>query len=145
MLERTAQLFGDMGTMIRCPRKALYEQKMNFFLTENQWFLEEVCEYMEQSEDKEKAAKEVAVNFTGQVFSAFSKKNKIKSYVQADLNMYMVYYVFPAILKTDRSYAEPLVQEICSEWGRCFKDSKIRYASYEEIYNSINEKILGIF
>lgn len=145
MLERTERLFRDMGTMIRCPRKNIYEQKMKYFLAENQWFFDEVCDYMEQHEDKEAAAREISVQFTQRVFDAFSKKNTIKSYVQADLNMHMIYYVFPAILKMDRSYTGLLADEICREWGSCFKDSRIRYASYEEIYNHINEKILGIF
>lgn len=145
MFDKIEYLFRDMGGMIRCPKKNIYEQKMNYFLEDRKWFLEEVTEWMEQSECKGDSAKELSRQFTQQVFDAFSRKNRIKPYVQADLNMFMIYYVFPAILKTEKPYARLLADEICREWRERFQDSNIRYTSYEELYNNINEKILGIF
>ena len=74
----------------------------------------------------------------------FSVGDRIKGKVQVDLNFFMIYYVFPAILLTENEHAVLLADEICSAWGNHFKDSKIKYTEYDKLYVSFHDKIFGI-
>ena len=74
-----------------------------------------------------------------------SKKGKIDSRTQVDLNFFMIYYVFPTILGTEHEYAKLIADSICSAWGKRFKESQIQYTDYDTLYGSFREKIFGIF
>ena len=91
------------------------------------------------------AAKEIAEVFVEAVKSRYEVKGKIKGTVQADLNFFMIYYVFPAILKRNHEYAKLLADTLCETWGSSFKNSKIGYTDYETLYKAFREKIFGIF
>ena len=67
------------------------------------------------------------------------------SAVQTDLNFFMIYYVFPAILLTEHDDAKLIADHLCSRWGEKFKNSKIQYTDYDSLYVSFREKIFGIF
>lgn len=144
MLEQVETMFDDMRDMMKKLKKASYEKNMSIFREKNEHFLQEMAQYVEQAEDKETAAKEVAVVFTGAVKNRFSVKGKIKPYLQTDLNFFMIYYVFPAILLTESEYKDLIAKSVCEEWGGKFVDSKIGYAGYDEIYGGFREKIFGI-
>lgn len=73
------------------------------------------------------------------------EKGKIDSAVQTDLNFFMIYYVFPAILLTEHDDAKLIADHLCSRWGEKFKNSKIQYTDYDSLYVSFREKIFGIF
>ena len=62
-----------------------------------------------------------------------------------DLNFFMIYYVFPAILMTQSDNAKMMADTLCETWGKSFKDSKIAYTDYDSLYSSFREKIFGIF
>ena len=74
-----------------------------------------------------------------------TKKGKIDSRTQVDLNFFMIYYVFPTILGTEHEYAKLIADSICSAWGKRFKESQIQYTDYDTLYGSFREKIFGIF
>lgn len=65
--------------------------------------------------------------------------------VQTDLNFFMIYYVFPAILKRNHEHAKLLADTLCDTWGSRFKNSKISYTDYGTLYNAFREKVFGIF
>ena len=90
-------------------------------------------------------AKEISKVFIAAVKERFEKKGKIKGYIQMDLNFFMIYYVFPAILMTQHEEAKLIADTLCEDWGNSFKDSKIGYTDYDTIYNSFKEKIFGLF
>ena len=77
-----------------------------------------MTEYTENASDKETAAKELAVDFTDKVYDAYvsPKKGKIDSAIQTDLNFFMIYYVFPAILLTEHDDAK-LIAELSADLG----------------------------
>ena len=101
--------------------------------------------YTEQAEDHDAAAGVVADAFVTTVKEAFSVNGRMKSRMQADLNFFMIYYVFPALLLTENEYADLLAKSICNLWGQTFKDSRIGYADYDKIHGAFREKIFGIF
>lgn len=120
---------------------------MEAFIENHGHYFREMTEYTENASDKETAAKELAVDFTDKVYDAYvsPKKGKIDSAVQTDLNFFMIYYVFPAILLTEHDDAKLIADHLCSRWGEKFKNSKIQYTDYDSLYVSFREKIFGIF
>lgn len=64
---------------------------------------------------------------------------------QRDCNLFMVAYVFPAILECRNSYYKPLTKAIEKAWAKAFKSSKIKAATFETINSGFHKKILGLF
>jgi len=145
MLDQVAVVFEDKKKMLRRLKKASYERNMNEFREKYEHFLLEMLDYMAQHAEPERAADEVSEIFTEKVREAFTVRGKISGPVQTDLNFCMIFYVFPAILLTERPDAKLLADRLCEKWGKSFKNSQIGYTDYESLYNSFNEKILGLF
>ena len=145
MLEDVAVMFDGMTDMMKKLKKASYEQNMKGFRERNGHFFQEMTQYVEAAQDKEEAAKEIAVVFADSVEEAFSTRGKIKPRIQADLNFFMIYYVFPALLLTESEEKDLIAKSIRNEWAAKFKDSNIRYADYDVIYGAFREKIFGLF
>lgn len=145
MLNQVETMFDNMVIMMKKLKKATYEKNMNAFRESHGHFFEEMVRYAEGSQNQEAAAKEVAVVFTDAVKKRFSVKGKIRPRTQADLNFFMIYYVFPAVLLTESETKNLIAESIRDEWAAKFEDSNIRYADYDKIYSGFREKILGIF
>lgn len=145
MLENVGSMFDGMLDMMKRLKKASYKKNMEEFRERNGHFFREMIQYVEQKEDKEAAAKEIAVVFTDAVREKFSVRGKIKSRTQIDMNFFMIYYVFPAILLEESEVNDLIAGSIRDEWEAKFKDSKIQYADYDRIYGAFREKIFGIF
>lgn len=63
-----------------------------------------------------------------------------------DINLFMIYFVFPAILLTHSEYAGRLADAIRDEWRGHFKNSaQLSYTTFEEISGTFQEKFLGLF
>ena len=146
MLENVGSMFDGMLDMMKKLKKASYESHMKGFRERNGHFFQEMIQYVEQKEDKEAAAKEVADVFTDAVKETFSVRGKIKSRTQIDMNFFMIYYVFPSILLTNSECARILADAIRDEWRGRFRDSaQIGYTTFEELCGTFQEKFLGIF
>ena len=144
MLDHVETIFDNMTGMIRKLKKASYRKNMEIFQEKNGYFFREMVQYTEQSEDKETAAREIAERFTGAVWDGFSKRGKMNSLTQMDLNLFMIYYVFPAILLTEDEDAVLIADRIRDTWAAKFKDSNIQYVDYDKIYESFQVKLFGI-
>lgn len=147
MLENIASMFDNMKEMMKKLKKKSYEKNMGEFLEVYGHYFTEMTEYIDSQEEKEDAAKTIAVSFVDAVENRFASgsRKKISSHLQADLNMFVIYFLFPAILKTEHAEAKTIADAICAEWGARFKDSKIGYTDYDTLYASFREKIFGIF
>lgn len=145
MLNQVATMFDNKEEMMKKLKKKVYEKNMGEFRQRNGHYFQEMTAYMDGKTDKEEAAREIAEVLTEAVKEQFTVKGKIKPRTQADLNFFMVYYVFPALLLTEHENATLLADTICSVWSGKFKDSKIGYTDYDKLYGAFNEKIFGIF
>lgn len=147
MLNGLETMFDNMNGMMKKLKKKSYEENMKLFLNKNQHFFQEMTDYLDQANDHEKAAGEVAELFADTVETTFGRgaKQKIPSRTQADINFFLIYYVFPAILKTEHKDCRLIADSICKEWDRRFANSKIGYTDYDSLYQSFREKIFGIF
>ena len=144
MLNQVETMFDDMEKMIKKLKKKQYEENMENFMAAYEAYFLEMETYMSEN-DSQTAAKEISQVFVDAVKERYEVKGKIKGYVQADLNLFMIYYVFPTILKRDHEHAKLLADTLCETWGSSFKDSKIGYTDYDSLYKSFREKIFGIF
>ena len=145
MLQGIEGIFQDMQIMMKKLKKATYEKNMNAFLEENRHYFDEMALYVAAAKDKEKAAGEIAKDFADKVEQKNTVKGRINGRLQADMNFFMIYYVFPAVLMADEVNGKLTADAICREWGARFKDSKIGYADYDPIYGGFRAKIFGIY
>lgn len=145
MLEQVETMFEGMQPMMKKLKKASYEERMRNFRRKHGHYFEEMTAYLDSTEEKEPAADEIATVFVTAVEGHFTQKGRIKGPLQADLNLFMIYYVFPALLLTEHSEAKLIAESLCKAWGKTFKKSNIGYTDYDTLYKSFNEKILGLF
>lgn len=145
MLNHVETIYDNMTGMMKKLKKASYCKNMEAFQEKNGHFFQEMIQYTEKSEDKETAAREIAERFTDAVWDSFSKNGKIRSITQADLNLFTIYYVFPAVLLTGSDDATMIADHIRDAWTAKFNDSNIQYMDYDKIYESFQEKIFGSF
>lgn len=146
MLEQAGTMFDDMEAMMDRIKKKVYKERMEIFRGKNADILKEMTGFVESAEDKKESAAQVAAAFADAVEERFGKKGKISGRSQMDINLYMIYYVFPSILLTKSECAEILADAVRDEWRGRFRDSaRINYATFEELCGNFQEKFLGIF
>lgn len=145
MLEGVEKIFDEMQPMMKKLKKSSYEKNMFDFREKHSHYFLEMTDYMRKAQNKEKASEEIAAAFVDKVEKNYTRKGKISGRVQADLNFFMIYYTFPAILLTGSEYAKMLADTLCAEWGARFKESKIGYTDYDTLYKGFRDKIFGIF
>lgn len=144
MLKNVASIFDNMVPMLKKVKKKNYEERMKSFRNDYGHFIDEMIGYINEAAETESAIEEVAHTFTTDVKKKYEAKGKINGRVQADMNFFMIYYVFPAILLTEDQHADELAKGICENWNKVFK-CNIGYTTYEKLYGSFREKIFGIF
>ncbi len=147
MLDHVETVFEEMKPMMKKLKKKTYETNMEEFLEKHGHYFYEMTDHVGNVDDKSAAADELARTFTEKVEKAYisPKKGRIEPVVQLDLNFFMIYYIFPAILKTEHEDARLVADHLRDEWNRRFKDSNIQYTDYDSLYASFREKIFGIF
>ncbi|MDE5938622.1 MAG: hypothetical protein K2H37_06040 [Lachnospiraceae bacterium] len=146
MLEKAGTMFDNMEAMMYRLKKKAYKERMGEFREKNEEILSEMTEYVEQAEDRDAAAAQVAKALADAVEKRFAKRGKISGRSQMDINLFMIYFVFPAILLTQSEYAGKLADAVRDEWRGRFRNSEqLGYTTYEEISGTFQEKFLGLF
>lgn len=141
-------MFDNMEAMMYRIKKKVYAERMEQFQEKNRALLAQMLGFVEQAEEQRRgeAAAQVAKAFADAVEARFAKRGKISGRSQMDINLFMIYYVFPAILLSGSECAVPLADAIRDEWRGRFRDSaQIGYTTYEEISSTFQEKFLGLF
>ena len=144
MLQQVEAVFENMAPMLKGLKKKTYEVNMKAFREKNNEFFFSLMDQLKIG-NKEVIAQHLSNSFVNAVKQIYEKRGKIKGNVQMDLNFFMIYYVFPAILMTQSDDAKLMADTLCETWGSSFKDSKIGYTEYDKLYESFKEKIFGIF
>ena len=143
MLQQVEAMFADMAPMLKGLKKKKYEINMKEFREKNNEFFFQMMDQL-KVEKKDVVAKHLSNSFVSAVKQIYEKKGKIKGSTQMDLNFFMIYYVFPAILMTQYDDAKLMADTLCETWGNSFKGGKIGYTDYETLHESFKEKIFGI-
>lgn len=146
MLEQAGTMFDNMEAMMYRMKKKVYRERMEQFREKNGAVLTEMTGFAEQAKDRDEAVVQVAKALADAVEARFAKRGKISGRSQMDINLFMIYFVFPAILLTQSECAVPLADAIRDEWRERFRGSEqLGYTTYEEICGSFQEKFLGLF
>lgn len=146
MLEQAGTMFDDMEAMIRHIKKKVYMERMEVFRAKNADTLREITAFVENAQEKQEAAAQVASILGDVVENRFAKRGKINGRNQMNINLYMIYFIFPSILMTKSECAEMIADAVRDEWRGRFKDSaQIDYTTYEDLCGSFQEKIFGMF
>lgn len=145
MIDNIESMFGDVRILMNRLKKKEYIVRMESFQKENEEVISKIVGYVGESEDVNAASKEVAVELCDKVFEKFAKKGKIKSTEQIDINLFMIYYVFPAILLTQDANATTICDTIRDEWRIKFNNPEFGYMNYDQVCGSFNTKLFGIF
>ena len=148
-LANIAEIFDDYKSKIGRLKKSQYEENMKHFRKKYGHYFDAMLEEVDRAGDKEAVARAIGEQLAEAVFETMSTNSrffgrKIKGTVQTDLNIFMIYYVFPAILLTDHMQAVCLCDNIRDSWKANFKGSDIQYADYRTMYDNFQEKLLGI-
>lgn len=146
MLKDIEMIFGDMKPMMKKLKKKSYVEHSKEFKEKYDFYFEEMTQHVRDAPNKEAASKEIGHQLAEKVKQKFAnERGKINPGTQADLNLFMVYYVFPTLLKTEDENAREIAGEICNEWAETFPGNNIGYTDYDAIHQSFREKIFGIF
>ena len=147
MLNGVSSIFDNMPEMLKRLKKKSYEKNFAAFEESFSQYRLEMTTYMTKASDKEKMAQELAAAFADDVEAKFKEgaKNKIKNTKLTDINFFMIYYLFPAILKTEHENADLMAEAVCAEWASRYNNAPQGYADYDTLYGSFKEKIFGIF
>lgn len=145
MLQGIEKIFSDRENMTRGIKKLSYEKNTKEFIERYGEYFLEMRNYTENALDKQAAAREIGECIVRAVKSAYSnRKGKIDARVQSELNLFMVYYVFPTILKQE-SVGKILADGVLEAWQDGFKNHAMKYIDYDTLYQGFREKVLGLF
>ncbi len=175
MLEQAETMFDDMARMLDRIKRKVYKERMEYFRKKNAQLLTRMVCFVEEAEEQEEvenqdqtenqeeaenqsgvenqdqvktrhqAAAEVAKTLADAVETRFAKRGKISGRNQMDINLFMIYYVFPAILLTKSECAGLLADAVRDEWRVRFRDSeKLDYTTYESLCETFKEVPFGL-
>lgn len=145
MLDHVEVIFNNMPEMLKRLKKASYAERMEKFRDEHGHFFREMTDAVELAEDRDAKAAEIAGVVVEAARERFTVRGRINGRTQTDMNFFMIYFVFPAILMTRSTCADQVAKAIRDQWSRSFKNSDIGYTDYESLLVSFTEKIFGIF
>ena len=136
-------MFDNMEAMMDRIKKKVYAERMERFREKNLEILAQMTDFVEQAEEQErdKAAAQVAKALAGAVEARFAKRGKISGRTQMDINLFMIYFVFPAILLTQSEYAGLLADAIRDEWRGRFKNSE-QHFSGKDFRDVLRQKLI---
>lgn len=145
MFENAYEMFDLSMIKFKKAKKATYEQRMETFRKEYGQYFDEMNLYVNAAEDKEQAAEDVAKAFTDSAFNHFAKRGKVRGLIGSDAVLFMIFYVFPAILLTEGENATLICDKIRDDFSVRFGNPQMGYATFDEIHDSFREKIFGLF
>ena len=130
-----SKIFESYEPFSRITTKKEYEDRMNAFLAERYACLKELTE----------ATDTVAASnaFCDGVHEKFKKFGKVRTGTLMDLNCFLIYYIFPAILKNEGERASVICDTLRNTWNSRFK-CDINYTDYDSLMIGFKKKLLGI-
>ena len=145
MLQGIGKIFRDSDQMTHSIKKESYQSYMEGFMKEHGHYFSEMKEYVEQAEDPSGAAEEIGECLVRAAREACgSRRGKLDARTRSALHMFMVYYVFPAILR-QRDAGSVIAEGVLKAWRTGMKNPDMQYVDYDTICQGFREKILGIF
>ena len=129
------KIFEDVAPLSKISSKKEYEQKMNMFLSDRYDLLKDLV----ASTDVAAASKEFCQGVTDE----FKKLGKVRMGDLMNLNYFLIYYIFPAVLKNEGENGASICDTLRDTWNSHFK-SNINYTDYDTLMEGFQTKIFGI-
>ena len=145
MFDNTALMFEGYRAKLKKIKKKTYEERFAQFYSANRSCFADMTQYIKGREDTEVAASEVANIFAENVFSEYGRAGKLSASDTTDLSLFMIYFVFPSILKMDDGNSKVLCDAIRDEWRARTGNPAYDYTTYEDLHGSFQEKLFGLF
>lgn len=111
---------------------------------------DKVCEtYYEECGDVEKVCEKVADVICAYVLQLAAEQKFKNARSEAEwteeINLFVVTYLFPAILECRNDYYKQLTKAIEKKWSKTFKGYKIKAGTFETINSGFQKKAFGLF
>ncbi len=145
MFDQSASMFEGYRQKLKKIKKKTYEERFDLFFAENRSCFEDMTQYVKGREDNKVAAAEVANIFAENVFSEYKRGGKLPGDVKTDLSLFMIYFIFPSILKLQDANSRILCDAIRDEWRKRTDNPAFDYTTYEDLHGSFQEKLFGLF
>ena len=139
------RIFNDYKRRLKHLKKKSYRENMEGYKAENETLYQNLLKSINEASNKEEKASEIADNMLQAAMSVFAKNGRVKATAKSDCCFFMIYYVFPFIQLLGNEDSVLLCDAILDKWHAGFNNEAMKYTTYEELYNSFNEKIFGIF
>jgi len=136
MDKQVKEIFKDYEYMLKKFRRKDYIENMKAFRTKWDGLISSTIEAGN--------FEAVSENFVQNVISIYTKWGRISKIRKMDLGLFMVYFVFPAILLSEKSGAEELCNTLLATWNEKM-NSNIEYMKYDDIVAGFNDKMFGMF
>jgi len=137
-------MFAGYAGKIRKLNKKTYKLNFETFVDTYGEYFRGLLDQINTVDDKASMATIEGQNFAKEAFEALAVKGKIKKMQKLDISIYVIYYIFPAILESKHENAELLCDKIRDEWNAKFEQN-INYADYETIRDGFRDKLFGLF
>ena len=146
MLENTEAIFGEYARLLRRLKKKSYRANMEKFRGRFETEFRDMLKSVNEADDKAACISEIAAALETGARAVFGKNGKIRMDRQTDMNLFMIYYVFPLIQLLENEDSKLLCDGILDHWHKAFRNNEnMGYTTYDDLYNSFSEKIFGIF
>ena len=100
MLQGIEQIFDNITEMITGLKRTTYQEKFKTFQAEYGYYFEEMSAYMKETENHEAAAEAVGIRLMHAAEKKCgNRRGKLDGRTRSELSLFMVYYIFPSILK----------------------------------------------
>ena len=129
------KIFEGLEPFSKISTKKEYENRMNTFLSERYVYLKDLV----GAADVLAASEE----FCDGVHEEFKKFGKVRLGNLMNLNYFLIYYIFPAILKNEGERATAICDALKNVWNSRFK-CNINYTDYDSLMAGFQNRILGV-
>ena len=141
------EVFSDHEVLMKRLKKNEYIKNMEVFRTKFALQLKNLLEYKGSGEGEDTDDRySVPVSQLYEKYSFLGKVGKLKTH---DLSLFMVFYVFPAMLLVGKEEYGPeettaACDSLVAAWNNRF-GSDIKYIDYNTLIAGFNTKMFGIF
>lgn len=145
MFDNTAIMFDGFKSKLKKIKKKTYEERFEAFFNDNKPCFLDMLQYIKGREDAGVAAAEVANIFAENIFAEYAAGGRLSGSDKTDLSLFMIYFVFPSVLRLYDANSPLLCDAIRDEWRKRTDNPTYDYTTYEDLHGSFQEKLFGLF
>lgn len=136
MDKNVKQMFSDCNYFLKKFNDEDYKYNMKLFREKwNKTFVETIVLRNYEAD---------SLSFVSQVKTLYTRFGKVNKSRKQDLSLFMIYFVFPAILLTDEAEAKELCDVLLMTWNKEM-GTDISYTNYDDILANFNDRMFGMF